>query len=87
MLRSMVIDNLDFVGIPSTPSKYDSPLIVDSNRMKAPPISLQTLEPVARRGPKIPQVRGLVQILQFPSGRTMQIGRKRTRCLRLPVIE
>jgi hypothetical protein len=78
---------LDFVGIPSTPAKCDSPLIIDSNRVKALSISLQGLEPVAWWGPKIPQVRRLVQILQFPPGRAMQVRRKRPGCLRPSVIE
>jgi len=83
----MVVNNLDFAGIPSTPAKYNSPLIIDSNRVKALSISLQGLEPVAWWGPKVPQLRRLVQILQFPSSRPMQVGRKRPGCFRPSVIE
>src|SRR5271166_2396576 len=46
---SVVVGNLNFVGIALTPLKAYSELIVDSQAPLALPVPLQSLQPVSRR--------------------------------------
>jgi hypothetical protein len=45
----MIVDDLNFVRVAFFPAKADPPLIVDSDGVLAPPISLQGLQSKARR--------------------------------------
>ena len=87
MLRLVVVHDLYVVGTTTAPSKSDSPLIVNPNRVKVLSISLELFEPVTGRGPEIPQVRRLVEILQLPPSRATQVGRKRPCCFRALVVK
>ena len=49
----MVINNLNVVGISTTPYKADAPLIVDPDAVLSPAIASECLEPVAGRRPEI----------------------------------
>src|SRR5580658_9852841 len=45
----MIIDDLDLVRVAVFPPEANTPLIVDPDRVLAPPASLQGLQPKARR--------------------------------------
>ena len=47
ILRLVVIDNFDFVGLAISPHETDSPLIVDSNAVGSGPISTECLQTIA----------------------------------------
>ena len=49
----MVVNDLNPFWTSVAPPKADSPLIVDSDTVLARTITAQTLEPIARRNPKI----------------------------------
>jgi hypothetical protein len=51
----VIIDDLDIEGAAGIPSEADPPLVIDANAVLATPISLQGLEPVARRHRQILQ--------------------------------
>src|ERR1039458_737014 len=46
---SVVVDNLDLIGIPIPPPKADSPSIVDAQAPQPLPIAFQLFQPIARR--------------------------------------
>lgn len=64
----MVIDDLDIVGIPISPSEDHTPLIIDPNRVKPLPVSLERFEAVARRHTQVLQVGRIMQIEQLSPG-------------------
>ena len=50
MLSSLVIiDDLHFLGVALSPTKDDSPLLVDPDAVITPPVALQRPEAIARR--------------------------------------
>jgi hypothetical protein len=49
----MVIDDLDFVRVGSTPDETDPPLIVDPDAVLAFAVATKLLEPIPRRRAKI----------------------------------
>ena len=62
MMLSVVFDDSN-IGRPSVvPDKDDLPLDVDANRMVATPISLQSLQPSARRYPQVLQLFGVIEV-------------------------
>src|SRR3954464_14070837 len=52
---SVVVDDLDFVGMALSPDKANTPLIVDSDGMLPATIPDESFQPVAGRHPKILQ--------------------------------
>jgi hypothetical protein len=55
LLSSMIVDNLDIVGMSLKPYETDAPLLVDADAHLAGSISLQRFEPVAGWRPKVVQ--------------------------------
>ena len=49
MPKSVVIDDVYLEGISSTPTKNDSPLVVDPDRIKTLPAALEPFESIPRR--------------------------------------
>lgn len=45
----MIIDHTDVKSVTAPPMKYDTPLIVNSDRIKAFPITAQNLQAIPRR--------------------------------------
>jgi hypothetical protein len=45
----VIVIDLDIISVTFAPAETDSPLIVDSNTMLSPPVSLELFEPVAGR--------------------------------------
>ena len=61
----MVVNDLNPFWTSVAPPKADSPLIVDSDTVLPRTITAQTLEPVARRNPKILQTTRSVDLTQL----------------------
>jgi hypothetical protein len=49
----MIVDDFDLLRAALRPSETDAPLVIDSNAPLSRAISLQKLEPIARRYPEI----------------------------------
>jgi hypothetical protein len=62
---SVVVHNLNVVGIAILPAKANSVLIVDPNAVPSCPISSELLEPVCRRAGQVPEAGGSVQHQEF----------------------
>ncbi len=62
----MIISNIDVFGTSVGPAEHDSPLIVDPDAVKTFVVSLQSLQPVSRRGRKIAQPFGIIQHVELP---------------------
>jgi len=68
----MVVDDLHGIGVTGVPLEDQTPLIVDPNRMKSFPPSLQRFEAIAGRHPKVPELRGVVQVQELATRRPPQ---------------
>ncbi len=62
----MVVEHADILRVTALPPKYDTPLIIDPDRMKIPPIAPEPFESITGRNPQITKIRRIVQIQQFP---------------------
>src|SRR5581483_8948354 len=65
---SVVIDHLDVFGSGGGPLEADPELVIDSDAVLPGPITLELLEPVARRDGKVTDPLGGVEIRQLPPG-------------------
>jgi hypothetical protein len=61
-VSSVIIDDLDVVGIPTGPAEADPPLVVDPDAVLAVPISCQCFETIARRGLEVVEGAGPMKI-------------------------
>ena len=84
---SVIIDNLHVKCVSTFPSKNDTPLIVDPDRMKPAPVSLEPFETIAGRCAEIPELGRVVQIQQFPPRGPTQLRRKCSCGSGAPIIE
>jgi len=50
------------------PTKYQAPLIIDSDTMETSQITFQRFEPIGRWGLQIIQTMSAIQDIQFPQG-------------------
>ena len=67
----MVIHNFNVIGFTVTPDKTNPPLIVNPDTMLSVPISLERLETVAWRNPKILQLLGGMKIEELATGHSL----------------
>jgi len=72
----MIVYDLDFVRPGIRPAEHDPPLIVDSDRVFAGQISLQSLKPIARRKRHVAQRTGIIQVHQLAARDLRQRKRK-----------
>ena len=70
----MIIDDLDVVGLCVSPTKDDTPLSVDTDAVKPRPLTVERLEPIARRSSKITEVVSCVEGIQLSQGDGSQIA-------------
>src|SRR6185295_19326691 len=63
--RSVIVDDLDVVGMALSPNEADPPLVVDTDRMLSAAISLQCLQAIGRRNAQIVQAPGIVEQTQL----------------------
>src|SRR5665811_763125 len=75
-LMSMVVTDLNVVGISVFEDKADSPLVVDRDRMLPFAVTLQAMQPIAGRLLQVLQTRSQVQILQSAPGSSRQVRLK-----------
>src|SRR5271166_6190762 len=54
---SMIVHELDVIGVPVAPHEANAPLLIDADRMLAAPFTRQRLEPVARRNAQVVEPR------------------------------
>ena len=73
----MIVDDSNIRGIAAFEAENDTPLIIDSNRVKTFPPPFECLESVSRRDPQVAQLRGIVQVQDFAARRAKQLGGKR----------
>ena len=67
----MVVNNLDFVGMPSAPNKANAPLIVDADAVLPPPIPFQAFEAVSRQRRKRSDIYNGIENIQFAKRRAL----------------
>jgi hypothetical protein len=72
----VIVDNLDFVGIPVSPLETDAPLIIDTNAMLAQPIAYQFFQAIGWRASQVLQRSGVVEHAQFTQGNLLDIIRQ-----------
>jgi hypothetical protein len=75
----MIIHDFNVFGAVRRPAKHDAPLIVDPNRVSALSIPLQSLKPISRRDCQVPEVGGVVQLDQLPTGDADEVRGKTSR--------
>jgi hypothetical protein len=68
MDTSMIIDDLDVLGVPVDPAKAQSPLAIDPDRVLAFPRTLQPFQTIPGRRRKIVEARGGIQQEKLPAG-------------------
>jgi hypothetical protein len=61
----MIVCYFNFVGVPASPEKADTPLIVDPDAILSFAITLQSLQSVARRHSEILKVLGPVKVQEL----------------------
>jgi hypothetical protein len=66
-ISSVIIDDLNVVGIPFDPTEAQPPLVIDSDAMLSPPVTRQCLEAIPRRGLEIAQGARPVKVVQLPA--------------------
>lgn len=64
MTSVMVVAELNPYRLPTFPLKAKPPLIVDTDAEASCPFTLQLLQPVARRNPKVPKLVSGIEHLQ-----------------------
>jgi len=64
---SMVINNLDLIGITVSPDEANSPLVIDANAVLALAVASQCLKPVPRRDLQVLQHSSAMEIQQLPA--------------------
>ncbi len=82
----MIIDHLYLMGA-IAPAEHDSPLAVNSDRMKAGQISFEHLQSIARRNFEIVKPYGGVEVLQLSLGHVTQFARESSGCAGLAIQE
>ena len=73
-LALMVINDLNFFGAVLAPEKTNSPLVVNANAVLAFTISFKRFKPIRRWRQQVPQLRCVVQHLQFACSHDVDIG-------------
>jgi len=72
----MVINDLYFIGVTFPPNEADTPTIVDSDAVLACTVSLQGLQPIARKYEQVVKAAGSIEHGQFSPCSRLQIGRQ-----------
>jgi hypothetical protein len=71
----MVVHNRDVMRVAIEPTENQSPLLIDSNRVKADEVARQGLEPIARRPRQLVKLDGGIQYVQLPERRCANFAR------------
>jgi hypothetical protein len=71
----MIIHDRDFRRRAFSPSKHDSPLVVDADGVKSAPAPLERFQSIARRNGEIAEVVCVVELNQFAQGDSSYSGK------------
>jgi len=63
----VVVDDLNLVRVSFTPDETKAPPIVDADAMLPSPSAMQRFQAISRRGGKVAQFGGAVQLSQLPA--------------------
>jgi hypothetical protein len=58
----MIFHHSDLSRVTAVPSKYETPLIIDADRIKTSPFALERFQAITGRDTQITQLRCLMQI-------------------------
>jgi len=72
----VVVHDFNIMSISATPSKTDSPLVVDTDAVLPASVPRQFLQPVCRWNPEIIQLLGRIDHDQFPQHTSVEARRK-----------
>ena len=72
----MIVDNFDLLRTSVRPLKYDSPLIVNANRVLSREIAPQCFQAVSRRGGEVARQDGAVELYQLAASDLCDIRRE-----------
>jgi hypothetical protein len=70
---SVVVGNLNIIGVTIVPSKANPPLIIDSNAVLTLAVSRQSFEPISWGRSEICEVSGIVNLRQLSVGNSHDI--------------
>lgn len=72
----MIIDDFNFVSVPISPPKTNSPPVIDSNAVLASTITLECFQPIPGRHAEVIKTLGRVQLNKLPQHHPVKIRRK-----------
>jgi hypothetical protein len=72
----VIVDDLHVVRIAGTPSKTNTPLIVDPDAVLAGPLAFQWFQPIARRNTQKVESRSGIDLQQLAMCNSLYVGRK-----------
>src|SRR5262245_58739344 len=81
---SVVVDDLDVMGVALSPNEADPPLVVDPDAVLARPVRRQRLQPVAGRHREVGQPPRLVEVAELPPRGRLDLEREAPRALAAP---
>jgi hypothetical protein len=58
----MIIHHSNLGSVTAVPSKYETPLIIDADRVKTSPLALERFQAITGWNTQIPQLRCIMQI-------------------------
>ena len=64
----MVIDNLALIGVPLSPAKADTPLVIDPDAVQSFTVTAKRLQAVSRGGDKVAEFNRGIQLPELPLG-------------------
>src|ERR1700692_2691163 len=73
--RLVVVRDFDFVGIAPLPAETDSVLFIDADTVLTAPMSLKTLQSIARWHGKLPKVSDSIELSQLAADNRPQHDR------------
>jgi hypothetical protein len=71
----MIIHDLNVIGVPVSPNKADTPLIVDPNAVLPFPVSVECFEAVPRRRRQVAQLSRNIQLAKFSLGHSLNAAK------------
>jgi hypothetical protein len=72
----MIVEYGHIEGLAGLPSENDTPLVVYANGVEAVPTTLELLEPISGRHPKVAEICRVVQVEQLSSCGAADVGRE-----------
>jgi hypothetical protein len=70
----VVVDDADVGGVALGPAEHDAPLVVHADRVEAPKVAPQGLQPVTRRDSKVIDAGGRIDDQELAERGTLDLG-------------